>query len=173
MRHFEFPLFFFFFWHHSQNLTFGYWSHSFQTAHIDSSRTAVFLEVLFERPDSRRLVLMTSRHQDLYIWLSLCFWWEESNVCRVFIRVKDSFWSLSWDLENQISTFFVKSRKVKSFPTGPAQFLFLLVLDCLRVDSSTRWFHFHYSIWDKRLISGQTHVGFLEIFSFYLHILTS
>lgn len=88
----NFPsFFFFFFWHHSQNLTFGYWSHSFQTAHIDSSRTAGFLEVLFERPDSRRLVLMTSRHQDLYIWLSLCFWWEESNVCRVFIRVKDSF----------------------------------------------------------------------------------
>lgn len=54
MRHFEFPLFFFLFFVFSfltvRISHYEYWSHSFQTAHIDSSRTAVFLVVLFERP---------------------------------------------------------------------------------------------------------------------------
>lgn len=167
MRHFEFPLFFF-----TVRIShYEYWSHSFQTAHIDSSRTAVFLVVLFERPgwwkwpantwictfdslcasDGKKVTSVESS-SELKAPLLNCREKVRTFFLKVFLTFRES--------NNRMrSTFLFKYRKVKSFPTGPVWFLFLLVPDCLCVDSSTRWFHFLFTLWDKRLILGKPTSG--------------
>ena len=176
MRHFEFPLFFFFFFSSSQSeshiwilitlvpdctywfITYccvsggTFWEARQQAAGVNDQQTLGSVHLTVCASDGKKVTSgeLNCREKVRTVFLKSFLRFRESN-------------------DTMRSTFLLNPKRLRVSQQVLYSFCFYLC-STVCVDSSTRWFHFHYSIWDDRLISGRTHGGFLEIFNFYLQI---